>query len=172
MLLGFEAEIIRTIPLGHTKQLDVLIWPYNPRGKYMVKSGYWFLQREHQNAQPGQFDVSRLKSLWQAIWNLPVLSKVKNLVWRATKNSLPTKDNLIRRKIIQNGSCDVCQEHIEDVKHALYNCLKLAELWKKMPQWTHVNVSSARNFVDLIGNVFAENRELALFATIVWALWT
>ena len=172
MLLGFEAEIIRTIPLGHTKQLDVLIWPYNPRGKYMVKSGYWFLQREHQNAQPGQFDVSRLKSLWQAIWNLPVLSKVKNLVWRATKNSLPTKDNLVRRKIIQNGSRDVCQEHTEDVKHALYNCLKLAELWKKMPQWTHVNVSSARNFVDLIGNVFAENRELALFATIVWALWT
>ena len=35
-----------------------------------------------------------------------------------------------------------------------------------------MNVSSARNFVDLIGNVFAENRELALFATIVWALWT
>ena len=97
---------------------------------------------------------------------------MKNLVWRATKNSLPTKDNLVRRKIIQNGSRDVCQEHTEDVKHALYNCPKLAELWKKMPQWTHMNVSSARNFVDLIGNVFAENRELALFATIVWALWT
>ena len=41
-----------------------------------------------------------------------------------------------------------------------------------MPQWTHVNVSSAGNFVDLIGNVFAENREPALFATVVWALWT
>ena len=34
------------------------------------------------------------------------------------------------------------------------------------------NVSSAGNFVDLIGNVFVENREPALFATVVWALWT
>ena len=90
--------------------------------------------------------VSRLKPLWQAIWNLPVLSKVKNLVWKATKNSLPTKDNLVRRKIIQNGSYDVCREHMEDVKHALYSCPKLAELWKKMPQWTHVNVSSVGNY--------------------------
>uniref|UniRef100_A0A7N2KWK8 Reverse transcriptase zinc-binding domain-containing protein n=1 Tax=Quercus lobata TaxID=97700 RepID=A0A7N2KWK8_QUELO len=103
-----------------------------------------FLQREHQNAQPGQSDVSRLKPLWQAIWNLPVPSKVKNLVWRATKNSLPTKDNLVRRKIIQNGRCDVCREHTEDVKHALYSCPKLAELWKKMSQWTHMNRARER----------------------------
>ena len=131
MLLGFEAEIIRTIPLCCTEQPDVLTWPYNPREEYTVKSGYQFLQREHQNAQHGQSDVSRLKLLWQAIWNLLVPSKVKNLVWRATKNSLPTKDNLVRRKIIQNGSCDVCREHTEDVKHALYSCPKLVELWKK-----------------------------------------
>ena len=61
---------------------------------------------------------------------------------------------------------------MEDVKHALYSYPKLAELWKKKPQWTHVNVSSAGNFVDLIGNVFVENREPALFAIVVWALWT
>ena len=61
---------------------------------------------------------------------------------------------------------------MEDVKHALYSYPKLAEPWKKMPQWTHVNVSSVGNFVDLIGNVFVENRELALFATVVWTLWT
>ena len=172
MLLRFEVEIIRTIPLCRTDQPDVLTWPYNPKGEYTVKYGYQFLQRELQNTQLGQSDGLRLKPLWQAIWNLPVPSKVKNLVWRATKNSLPTKDNLVRRKIIQNGCCDACREHTEDVKYAVYSCPKLDELWKRVPQWNHENLRRAMNFVDLIGTVFVENREPTLFSTVVWALWT
>ena len=99
-------------------------------------------------------------------------SKVKNLVWRATKNSLPIKDNLVRRKIIQDGCCDASREHNEDMNHALYSCPKLDGLWKKVPQWNHENLRRAGNFVDLIGTVFVENREPTLFATVVWALWT
>ena len=138
----------------------------------MVKSGYQFLQKEFQNTQPRQFDVSTLKPLWQAIWNLLVLSKVKNLVWRATKNSLPSKDNLVRRKIIQDAGCEACREHNENVKHALYSCPKLEELWKKIPLWNHENLRRMETFVDLIGTIFAENREPMLFAMVVWALWT
>ena len=171
-LISFEVEIIRTIPLSRTNQLDVLTWPYNPKGEYTVKVGYQFLQKEFQNTQPGQSDLSRLEPLWQAIWNLPVLSKVKNLIWRATKNSLPSKDNLVRQKIIQDAGCEACREHNEDVKHALYSCLKLEELWKKMPLWNHENLRRTESFVDLIGTVFAENREPTLFAMVVWALWT
>ncbi|KAL0007018.1 hypothetical protein SO802_008520 [Lithocarpus litseifolius] len=172
MMLRFEVEIIRTIPLCRTNQLDVLTWPYNPKGEYTVKSGYQFLQSEFQNTQPGQSDWSRLKPLWQAFWNLLVPSKVKNLVWRATKNSFPSKDNLVRRKIIQDGCCDAPREYTEDVKHTLYSYPKLDELWQKVPQWNHENLKRAMNFVDLIGTVFAENREPTLFATVVWALWT
>ena len=101
-----------------------------------------------------------------------MLSKVKNLVWRATKNSLPSKDNLVRQKIIQDAGCEACRKHNEDVKHALYSCLKLEELWKKMPLWNHENLRRTESFVDLIRIVFAENREPTLFAMVVWALWT
>ena len=40
MLLDFEAGIIRTIPLCRIEQLDILTWPYNPRGEYTIKFGY------------------------------------------------------------------------------------------------------------------------------------
>ena len=133
-LLSFEVEIIRTIPLCCTNQPDVLTWPYNPKGEYTVKSGYQFLQKEFQNTQPGQSDMSRLKPLWQAIWNLPVLSKVKNLVWRATKNSLPSKDNLVQRKIIQDAGSTV---------------RSLRNSGKKMPLWNHENLRRTESFVDL-----------------------
>ena len=46
-------------------------------------------------------------------------------MWRAAKNSLPSKVNLVRRKIIQDDCCDLCKEHKEDVKHALYSYPKL-----------------------------------------------
>ena len=131
MLLSFEVETISTIPLGRTNQLDILTWPHNPKGEHTVKSGYQFLQREFQNAQPGQSDGTGIKPLWQAIWNLPVPTKVKNLIWRAAKNSLPSKVKLVCRKIIQDDYCDLCREHKEDVKHALYSCPKLEEFWKK-----------------------------------------
>ena len=171
MLLSFEEQSISTIPLCRTNQPDILTWPYNPKGEYTIKSRYQFLQREFQNAQPGQSDVANLKPLCQAIWNIPLPNKVKNLVWRATKNSLPSKANLVHRKIIQHDCCDLCREHKKDVKHALYSYPKLEDFCKKMPQWSHDNLKRVVTFIDLLGTIFAENREPAFFAMVVWALW-
>ena len=55
----------------------ILTWPYNPIVEYTVKLGYQFLQLEFQDSQPGQSDTAQLKPLWQAIWILTVLCKVK-----------------------------------------------------------------------------------------------
>ena len=63
MLLRFDVEIIQAIPLCRTNLSSVLMWPYNPKGEYTVKSGYQFLQREFQNTQLRQSDWSRLKLL-------------------------------------------------------------------------------------------------------------
>ncbi|XP_023884969.2 uncharacterized protein LOC111997138 [Quercus suber] len=171
-MLNFEAEIIKKIPLCDIDQLDTLTWPYNPKGEYTVKSGYQFLQMVYRNLQLGQSDSSWLKPLWQAIWGLPIPSKVRNLVWRAAKNSLPTKKNLVRRQIIKEDYCDLCREHQEDVKHDLYSFPKLDEPWNKTPLWNHTNLKQVISFIELLKTVFAENRELALFSIVMWALWT
>nr|POE68233.1 hypothetical protein CFP56_26128 [Quercus suber] len=39
---------------------------------------------------------------------LQVLNKVKHLAWKACKDSLPTKTNLVRRKVITEDCCDAC----------------------------------------------------------------
>lgn len=107
--MGFEATLVSMIPLCYTDQPDELIWPHNPNGKYSVKSGYKFLQLEVAHNRPGQSEYEILKLLWQSIWSLLVPSKVKHLVWRASKNSLPTKMKLVRRKIIADQCCEFCQ---------------------------------------------------------------
>ena len=52
---------------------------------------------------------------WKKIWGLQVPNKVKHLAWKACKDSLPTKTNMIRRRVIIEGYCDACKLHQEDV---------------------------------------------------------
>ena len=92
-------------------------------------------------------------------------------MWRVAKNSLPMRMNLMRRKIIADGYCEICQGQQEDMLYALYQCPKLEELWSLMPVWNHSSLKQKTSFLDLIGSVFAENRDLTCFSMVVWALW-
>nr|POF02718.1 hypothetical protein CFP56_04951 [Quercus suber] len=136
-----------------------------------VKSGYRFLQTEFQNQQPGQSNPLMLKPLWKGIWSLKVPSKVKNLVWRAVKNSLPTKQNLVKRKVLTDDCCDQCKMQKEDTLHALYLCPKLEEIWLSKQAWNQCSLRQVTSFVDLMGYILAENRDPDLFAMVVWAIW-
>ena len=98
-------------------------------------------------------------------------NKVKNLVWHACTNSLPTKVNLVRRKIISDGLCDICRLHQEDTNHALYCCPMLNPLWSQTPIWVHDTLKGSKTFTDIMDFVFAGNKEPELFSLVVWNLW-
>ncbi|XP_075645080.1 uncharacterized protein LOC142616078 [Castanea sativa] len=148
----FEAAIIKNIPLCRSIQEDVLLWPFNPDGQYSVKSGYRFLQETNTLQQPGPSTTEAIKPLWKKIWGLDVPNKVKNLVWRACTNSLPTKVNLVRRKITTDNVCDNCRQHQEDTIHALYHCPTLNPLWSQTPKWRHEALKGSSDFTDNLWN--------------------
>ena len=56
---------------------------------------------------------------------MTVPQKVKNLMWRACQNALPTKIALVRQTIIVNPLCERCQVVNEDPLHALWACSEL-----------------------------------------------
>ena len=167
----FEVSIIKNIPLCTMIQKDVLIWPFNPDGIYTVKSEYKFLSKEHISRQPGPSENEALKPLWKKIWGLNVPNKVKHLVWRACKDSLPTKANLVRRKIITIGTCDSCKMHQEATMHALLLCPELKPLWCTRPEWNHSTLHACSSFIDVFDLIFVGNKEPELFATVIWTLW-
>ena len=104
-----EADLIKTIPLSLCEAEDTLFWPFTNNGVYNSKSGYRFLKVEEQTELE---DAQRMddKHLWRTLWSMQVPNKIKNLVWRACRNSLPTKENLVRRTIINNPVCDRCKQ--------------------------------------------------------------
>ena len=42
---------------------------------------------------------------------------------------LPTKDNLIRRKVVKEHFCPICEKEPETVLHALWGCLVAIDMW-------------------------------------------
>ena len=112
-----------------------------------------------------------LKPLWKGIWGLNVPCKVKNLVWRVAKNSLPTKQNLVKRKVLTDDHCDHCKMQQEDTLYALYLCLKLEEIWLSVQAWNQCSLRQTTSFIDLMGCILAENRDPNLFAMVVWVVW-
>ena len=167
----FKAATIKNIPLCRSIQEDVLLWPFNLDGEYSVKSSYRFLQEANTLQQPGPSNAEAMKPLWSKIWGLEVPNKVKNLIWCACKNSLPTKVNLARRKITSDSLCDICRVHQEDTVHALFYCPVLSSLWSQTSIWNHEALKGSRNFTDIMGFVFTGNKEPKLFSIVIWNLW-
>lgn len=54
---------------------------------------------------------------------------VKVFGWRACQNILPTRENLLHMKIIEDSSCELCQQDIELVLHVLWGCGVAQDLW-------------------------------------------
>lgn len=68
-----KADIIKSIPLSSTSQLDAIIWPFTLSGRYSVQSGYWFLQESADTTQRPAQD----SGFWKNLWGMEVPSKIK-----------------------------------------------------------------------------------------------
>ena len=113
-----EAELIKAIPPSRVEAEDSLFWPLSADGHYNCKMGYKFLKEEEEvNIQEPPDDD---KQLWKGIWTMEISNKMKILVWRACKNFLPTKGNLVRRTIITYPNCDRCIALTEAPLHIMH----------------------------------------------------
>lgn len=49
-----------------------------------------------------------------------VSDKVKSIIWRACKNAMPIKTNLVCKKVLAKDVCEHCKQFLMDVIHALW----------------------------------------------------
>lgn len=87
-----EGKTIQNIPLRKNIQEDKLIWALTKNGKFTVKSVYFFAMQSKLDSKGSPSNTSDIN--WKRIWSLSVLENVKNVLWRAHNNSLPTKASL------------------------------------------------------------------------------
>lgn len=69
-------------------------------------------------------------------------------LWKGYTDSLQTKANLLKRKIIENLLCHLCGRFPEDVKHALWDCEAKNIVWCKKFSLVSCFEAANGNFLD------------------------
>ena len=105
----WEAEVIRKIYVSEACNTDCLVWPKSSDGDYSVKSAYRMLATEVINGAPSSSNGEGSK-VWKSIWKIRAPPKIKHFMWRAAKDSLPSKQNIARRKIPIDETCSLCED--------------------------------------------------------------
>ena len=75
------------------------------------------------------------------------ICKIKHFLWKYVSNSLPTKSNLVNRKILQDLMCHLCSSAPENVVHALWGCEK-KKTYLASRLWLVGSDSSSRFFLQ------------------------
>ena len=165
-----DIALIESIPLCSSKVNDTLIWPFTPSGSYIVKSGYRFLYKA-QLMDNNDYMPEDNNGVWKRLWGLKTQPKVRNFLWRAVKDSIPTKINLKRRKVVLEDCCEQCTAEIEDTVHALWSCPLLSSVWEQQREWEFWEYEVFDTFRELVEFVVEKGLDLELFATTVWTIW-
>jgi ribonuclease HI len=147
---------ILQIPMNVQSFEDFIAWSMTSHGRYTVCSGY-YIQRKHQFgtrasqlALPG---TSAINLVWKILWQLKLSSKVKIFIWRALHGILPLKCILANRHIGTSGSCPICNQGAEDVRHLLFQCPAAKDIWQALDLNTFIDGVSQ---LDRSGSVVLE----------------
>lgn len=123
LFLPHEVNIILGTALSTNLLGDRLVWAPTKNGLFSLKSAYKIAMEMQEGAAMGTvLDDINLRKFWKYIWQMNVPHKVLHFTWRSYKNILPTKDNLLRRKIVTDGCYEECCEDVESSGHLFWEC--------------------------------------------------
>ena len=176
LFLPHEAEEIKKIPLSNRLPTDKQIWACSPNGLFTVCSAYWVAR---EMVRPRNFNSSlddgRYRQFWTKIWKIQVPHKIRHFTWRACRDVLPTKVNLVKRKVLQDDHCEKCNLAAENSNHLFWTCKRARELWecsKLVLPFTSDQVFSFKDMLwSLCMEVESALKVVAKMVTCVWALW-
>lgn len=165
-------EILAT-PLNQTNSQDSLIWTANKSQKFTVKSAYQLALRLNTEERPEHSLARAHCATWGKIWKLNVPPKIRTFLWRACSNCLPTRDNLRRKKIQLQATCELCQSGPETVTHILWSCPFARNVWALI----RGRIQKCRNEVEDFFLLFKhlqyvlEGEDLDRWAVTAWSMW-
>lgn len=109
----------------------------------------------------------------KALWSACVPDEVKIFVWRCCLNAFPTRENLMRRKMITNATCPFCDGETESVEHAFLECPRSASIWFSSPLCLRTNIQCHDGLrmwlVEVVRLLARQSFELVL--VFIWSIW-
>jgi len=122
---------------------------------------------------PCSSSMDGMSKVWKGMWKIKTPNKIRHFLWRAARDSLPTKQNLCQRHVLVDASCPLCDEHTESLMHYLWLCDHAKAVWKSDICFARYYRKQHRDFLELLGEVMRSGSDfhIAPFSTISWCLW-
>jgi hypothetical protein len=98
---------------------------------------------------------------------------VKNFMWQACHELLPTKDNLLRTKVIEDPGCPTCGLEVETLLHILWGCSSVMDVWGASENVFQKMVASMQCFRELAEAFYkrCNREELRTFMVTARQIW-
>ncbi|GKV02234.1 hypothetical protein SLEP1_g14693 [Rubroshorea leprosula] len=151
---------------------DTRRWIHDLEGKYMVKKAYEFLAPTE----------SILEDQWsKLIWCRLVPSKVSFFGWRLCIDRLPTKRNIMKRRVSRQEEelmCGLCCDMVEEANHLFCMCKEPWIIWVEILQWWGMETVIPNNilgvaeiFVQDVGKIIGKEMGACISLVVSWYLW-
>ncbi|CAN1850401.1 hypothetical protein LINPERHAP1_LOCUS39858 [Linum perenne] len=69
---------------------------------------------------------------WMKLWDLPTPPRVKVMLWRASRDVLPTREALRRRGMNVESTCGICNTLWESPGHLFISCSYALNCWRAL----------------------------------------
>jgi hypothetical protein len=164
---------IQSIPIICTKQPDELVWRGTKNGVFTVRSAYHMVKEQDGAHQPESSTSMGNNTLWSGIWSMQAPNTIKHFMWRACKNILPTKDNLLRRRVVEDPKCPICSLEVETIYHTIWDCPASKDVWgasQRVFQKSSFIVPDFFHVAELLYVKCGED-DFRLFAEIARKIW-
>ena len=108
VFIASTRDAVLGIKLGNSGGRDKLCWMETKHINFTIKSAYHVVLRMAKPLNGEHSLAGQERKLWTKLWALNTPPKVRNFVWRACSDILPTRPNLLRRKIKVDLICNIC----------------------------------------------------------------
>lgn len=103
---------------------NFMVWAHHPCGHFPSKTAYACLLQQHSNT-PRSLREENIKA-FKILWNLLILPKWKFFIW------LPTKEQLVKRRMPVTHSYDICHQELETLQHFFQDCPIAQSTWQQV----------------------------------------
>ncbi|XP_030940020.1 uncharacterized protein LOC115964934 [Quercus lobata] len=92
-------------------------------------------------------------------------------MWRAISDALPTRLNLVRRKILNDANCQLCGLVQESSMHALWSCPNLLGVWEPHFRGLRADAIGCVSFMEVFHLCLENGHPADLFTMLSSQIW-
>uniref|UniRef100_A0A5B7BC05 Reverse transcriptase zinc-binding domain-containing protein n=1 Tax=Davidia involucrata TaxID=16924 RepID=A0A5B7BC05_DAVIN len=113
-----------------------------------------------------------VNQIWKTIWSLGIPNKIRNFLWRASLDILPTSTKLVDHKIPASPRCRICGAKWETPLHIFVLCSWSKLIWES----SEVSILTDKFFLDFrqLFEFMCKSMSVAnieLWGVIFWLMW-